>query len=270
MRMTTDPGRSAIRFAVVFCVLATMSLAGCGKNEIENPYEPATLEQAVSGESLNKLFKFELTGTKILAVEGKLALLTEGDRMEFLFGDDLSLLNTLDAGTGYKLGVKREWGSAPEIYLVLEHVIDGPDTSIVTADDSPVFPSYQNFASFDRGNYTDLADDLGGMGQGDRSAMLRAYGSQGEKVWLEGTLSRGEVNGQMSYMLDSSLGKYKLEGVNAIGELFLKAALAAGGEIGVAGPMGEVNRRSAQRETGITGPITVEYFRFQNYMITNG
>ena len=268
MQMTTDPGRLAVRILVLALVLTTISLAGCGKKQIENPYEAATLAQAVSGDNQNKLFKYELSGTKILAVEGKLALLTEGDRMEFLFGDDLSLLATLD--TGYKLAVRREWGATPEIYLVLEHVIDGPDTSFVTADDAPVFPSYQNFASFDRGDFTPLASELSGMSAADRTSMLRAYGKQGEKVWLEGMLSRGEINGLMSYFVETDLGKYKLEGINTLAELFLKAVLDQGGEIGVAGPMGETYRRSQQRDTGVTGPMTLEYFRFQNYMITNG
>ena len=221
MQMTTDPGRLAVRIMVLALVLMTMSLAGCGKKQIENPYEPTTLAQAVSGESQNKLFKYELSGTKILAVEGKLALLTEGARMEFLFGDDLSLLTALDSG--YKLAVRREWGATPEIYLVLEHVIDGPDTSFVTADDAPVFPSYQNFASFDRSDFTALANELSGMSDADRTSMLRAYGKQGEKVWLEGTLSRGEINGLMSYFVETDLGKYKLDGINTLAERLLEA-----------------------------------------------
>jgi hypothetical protein len=268
MQMTTDPGRLAVRILVMALVLVTMSLAGCGKKEIENPYEPVTLAQAVSGESANKLFKFELSSPKILAVEGKLALLTEEGRMEFLFADDLSLLTALD--TGYKLAVRREWGATPEIYLVLEHVVDGPDTSFVTADEAPVFPSYQNYASFDRGEYTDLGGELSGMGDSDRSSMLRAYGKQGQKVWLDGSLSQGEYNGQRSYFIDTDLGKFKLDGVNALAELFLKANLASDGVIGVGGPMGEILRRSQQRDTGVTGPMTLEYFRFQNYMVTNG
>lgn len=268
MQMTTDPGRLAVRILVMAIVVMTMSLAGCGKKEIENPYEPATLAQAVSGESLNKLFKFELSSPKILAIEGKLALLIEDERMEFLFADDLALLGGLD--TGYKLGVRREWGATPEIYLVLEHVVDGPDTSFVTADEAPVFPSYQNFASFDRSAYTDLASDLGGMNESDRGSMLRAYGKQGEKAWMEGTLSQGEVSGMRSYFVETDLGKFKLDGVNALGELYLKAILASDGGISVGGPMGEIYRRSQQRDTGLIGPMTLEYFRFQNYVITNG
>ncbi len=268
MQMTTDPGRLAVRILVMALVLVTISLAGCGKNEIENPYEPVNLAQAVSGESANKLFKFELSSPQILAVEGKLALLTEEGRMEFLFADDLSLLSTLD--TGYKLAVRREWGATPEIYLVLEHVVDGPDTSFVTADEAPVFPSYQNYASFDRSEYTDLASELSGMGDSDRSPMLRAYGKQGQKVWMDGNLSQGEYNGQRSYFIETDLGKFKLDGINALAELFLKANLSAGGEIGVGGPLGEILRRSQQRDTGVMGPLTLEYFRFQNYMVTNG
>ena len=77
MKMTTNLGRLAVRLlAMALLVLLAVAIAGCGKKKIENPYEPATLSQAIGGESLHKLFKYELSGTKILAVEGKLALLT--------------------------------------------------------------------------------------------------------------------------------------------------------------------------------------------------
>ncbi|MBC8368034.1 hypothetical protein H8E52_11530, partial [bacterium] len=142
--------------ALALVALVALPLAGCGKKQIENPYEPVTLAQAISGESAHKLFKFELSQPEILSVEGKLALLKENDRIEFLAGDDLNLLNTLDMG--FKLGVHREFGSDPEIYLVLEHVIDGPDTSFVTSDEPPVFPSFQSLGSFDRASYEDVSE----------------------------------------------------------------------------------------------------------------
>ena len=103
-----------------------------------------------------------------------------GDRLEFLCADDISLLGSVDAG--FKLGVRREWGSNPDVFLILEHVIEGADTSFVTADEPPVFPSYQNFASFDRSNFVDLVADLGRLGETDQRSMLRAYGQQGERV----------------------------------------------------------------------------------------
>ena len=267
MKMTTDPGRRAVRMLALALVPVTMSLVGCSKKKIENPYEPATVTQAVSGESTNKLFKFELASPKILAIQGKLALLADGDRLEFLDADDLSLLSSVDPG--YKLGVRREWGTNPDVYLVLEHVIDGADTSFVTADEAPVFPSYQNFASFDRSAYIDLGAEIGRMSDADQRSMLRAYGKQGEKIWLTGTLGHEDVSGIGTYYLETPLGRFKMEGVTGFGELFLKSALATGGQIGVGGPMGEVYRRSQAEETGFVGPITVEIFRFQNYMITN-
>ncbi len=268
MMMTTGPARPAVRLLALALVPMTLSLAGCGKKKIENPYEPASLAQAVSGESTNKLFKFELSSPKILAVGSKLALLSEADRLEFLYADDIALLSSMDAG--FKLGVRREWGSNPDVFLVLEHVIEGSDTSFVTADEPPVFPSYQNFASFDRSNFVDLAADLGRLGEADQRSMLRAYGQQGERIWVTGELTRSDLGGALSYTLSTPLGRFKLEGINSLGELFLKAAMAEGGQVGVGGPLGEVYRRSQQETTGVLGPMTLEVFRFQNYMITNG
>jgi len=268
MMMTTGPARLALRLLALAALVSTLSLAGCGQKKIENPYEAATLAQAISGESTNKLFKFELSSPKILAVGNKLALISEGDRLEFLCADDISLLGSVDAG--FKLGVRREWGSNPDVFLILEHVIEGADTSFVTADEPPVFPSYQNFASFDRTGYVDLLGDLGRLGDADQRSMLRAYGQQGEKVWITGELGRNDLGGIVSYTLDTAIGRFKLEGVNSLGEIFLKAAMAEGGQIGVGGPLGESYRRSQQDELGVLGPMTLEVFRFQNYMITNG
>jgi hypothetical protein len=268
MMMTTAPVRLAARLSALALVPLILAPAGCGKKKIENPYEPATLAQAISGESTNKLFKFELSSPTILAAGNKLALLTEGDRLEFLYADDLSLLGSLDAGC--KLGVRREWGSNPDVFLVLEHVIEGADTSFVTADEPPAFPSYQNFASFDRSDFVDLIGDLGRLGETDQRSMLRAYGQQGERVWVTGEITRSEIGGILNYTLATPVGRFKLEGINSLGELFLKAAMAEGGEIGVGGPLGEAYRRSQQEEMGVVGPMTLEVFRFQNYMITNG
>jgi hypothetical protein len=268
MMMTPGPARLAVRLLALALVPLALSLAGCGKKKIENAYEPASLAQAVSGESTNKLFKFELNSPTILAIGNKLALLTEADRLEFLYADDISLLGSLDAG--FKLGVRREWGSNPDVFLVLEHVIEGADTSFVTADEPPVFPSYQNFASFDRSSFVDLVADLGRLGETDQRSMLRAYGQQGERVWVTGELTRSDLGGILSYTLATPVGRFKLEGINSLGELFLKAAMTEGGQIGVGGPLGEVYRRSQQDETNVLGPMTLEVFRFQNYMITNG
>ncbi|MBM4116245.1 hypothetical protein FJ251_00640 [bacterium] len=268
MMMTTDPARLALRLLALGVLVSSLSLVGCGQKKIENPYEPASLTQAVSGENTNKLFKFELSSPKVLAVGSKLALLAEGDRLEFLCADDLSLLGSVDAS--FKLGVRRQWGSSPDVFLILEHVIEGADTSFVTADEPPVFPSYQNFASFDRTAYVDLLGDIGRLGESDQRSMLRAYGQQGEKVWVTGELGRNDLGGILSYTLDTAIGRFKLEGVNSLGELFLKAAMSEGGQIGIGGPLGESYRRSQQDELGVLGPLTLEVFRFQNYMITNG
>jgi len=265
----TVPNRRVIGLlTAALLALLVASLAGCGKSEIKDPYEKASLAQAVSGESTTKLFKYELSEPQIVAVEGKLALLAEEDRLEYLVGDDLSLLNTVDPG--FKLGVRREWGMQPDVFLVLEHVIDGPDTSFVTSDEPPVFPSYTNAATFDRGPYQDVAGEVAAMAEREQTSFLRALGKQGLKVSMSGNLSRAEVSGAMGYFLETGLGKYKLEGVTPLGELFLKAVLASGGTLECFGPMGELNRRSVERETGVTGPLTLEYFTFQNYMVTNG
>ena len=267
MKLTTGLSRSSAQLLALALIVA-LPLAGCGKKKIENPYEPATLAQALSGESQNKLFKFELSNTEILAIGSNLALLTENDRVEFIAADDLTALSTL--GDSYRFGVHREWGATPEIYLVLEHYIDGNDTTFVTADEPPVFPSYQNFAAFDKSPYTDIVTALGGMSTKDARALLKSHGKQGSRIWLEGELSRGESGGQITYYMDNSLGKFQLQGISNLGELFLKAVLADNPQISIYVTMGEVNRQSVERETGVIAPLTLEYFRFQNYMVTNG
>jgi hypothetical protein len=255
--------------ALALAALVALPLAGCGKKQIENPYEPVTLAQAISGESAHKLFKFELSQPEILSVEGKLALLKENDRIEFLAGDDLNLLNTLDMG--FKLGVHREFGSDPEIYLVLEHVIDGPDTSFVTSDEPPVFPSFQPLGSFDRASYEDVAAQAQVLGDASQvKPMLSAWGKKNQRIWMSGKLSRADHEGQIHYFLDNDFGHFLLEGVTPQGALFLKALLKMGGDLEVAGQLGELNRGRALRDTGILANITLSHFVFQETLITNG
>ncbi|MCP4548215.1 MAG: hypothetical protein GY835_17255 [bacterium] len=269
MKMTTDLSRLTARLLVLALIVAVaLPLAGCGKKKIEKPYETATLAQAVSGESENKLFKFEMTNPEILAIGTNLALLAENDRIEFLTADDLTALSTL--GDSYRLAVHRAWGASPEIYLVLDYYIDGNDTTFVTSDEPPVFPSFQNFASFDASRHIDLVTELSALSDKDSRTMLKTHGKQGSKIWLEGALTRGESGGQITYYIENNLGKFQLQGINNLGETFLKAVLADTGRTTVFVTMGEVFRLSQQRVTGVTAPVTLDNFRFQNYVITNG
>lgn len=255
--------------ALALAALVALPLAGCGKKQIENPYEPVTLAQAISGESAHKLFKFELSAPEILSVEGKLALLQEDDRIEFLAGDDLNLLTTLDVG--YKLGVHREFGTEPEIFLVLEHVIDGPDTSFVTFDEPPVFPSFQSLGSFDRASYEDVSAQADALGDASQiTPMLRAWGKKNQRIWMEGKLSRADLDGQIRFFIDNDFGHFLLDGVTPQGALFLKAILKMGGDVQVAGQLGELNRGRALRDTGILANITLSHFVFQETLVTNG
>ena len=259
------------RYLVLALVAAiAIPLAGCGKKAIENPYEPVTLAQAVGGESANKLFKFELDTPEILAVQGKLALLREGDRIEFLIGDDLSLLSGIESGAQYKLGVLREFGTEPEIYLVLEHYIAENDTSFITADEPPVFPSYLDLSEFDASPYASLATELAGLSSREAASLVKSFGRKGEKIWMKGELSSAEVEGLMRYYVETSQGKFILEGMTPQGELFLKAVETLGLDFECGGPLGKFNSARLQRETGVTGPLTLERFVFQGYVVTNG
>lgn len=248
--------------------LLVLPLAGCGNKKIENPYENVTLAGALSGESEHKLFMFELDQPEILSVEGNLALLREEDRIEFLVADDLNLLTTLE--TGYKLGVHREFGTQPEVYLVLEHVVDGPDTSFVTADEMPSFPSYQSQGAFNGAAYSDLEEQLTGMSAAETKAMMKSLGRKGEKIWMSGSLSRAEAGGVMRYFIENDQGRFILEGVTPQGSLFLKALLKSEATFECAGVIGKLNNPRMRRETGVSGPLTLEHFRFQEYVITNG
>jgi len=265
----TRKSLSSRLMVLALAALVALPMAGCGKKDIENPYEPASLAQAISGESEYKLFKFELSQPEILSVEGKLALLQEEDRIEYLAGDDLNLLTTLDMG--FKLGVHREFGNDPEVFLVLEHVIDGPDTSFVTFDEPPVFPSLQSLGGFDRTSYEDVDAMVATLSSTNEiKPMLRAWGKKNQRIWMDGKLSRADMDGQIRYFLDNDFGHFLLDGVTPQGALFLKALLKTGGEIEIAGQLGELFKGRELQETGITANITLSHFVFQETLVTNG
>ncbi|MFO7654967.1 MAG: hypothetical protein R6X25_14295 [Candidatus Krumholzibacteriia bacterium] len=130
---------SARRWALfVTAVAATASLAllsGCGEEEQVDPYVYAPLSAVMGGDTLSVGFLFEIDAPQFEYVRDNVALIREGNRLEFLVGDDLE--NRYPSLRGALIGVRKTFTPEPT-HLVLQRIKrDG-----VVVEDSLPRPDY--------------------------------------------------------------------------------------------------------------------------------
>lgn len=125
---------------VLLAGVTALSTVGCGKKEQLDPYVYASLRQVMTGavlDTVGRQFNFEIDAPKFEYVKGNVGIVREGNRLEFLVGDNLEKRQNELRGT--LLGVKMTFSPAPT-HLVLERIKrDGA----VVADS---LPKPQNYA----------------------------------------------------------------------------------------------------------------------------
>jgi hypothetical protein len=118
--------------------LTVAGLIGCGGGEVEevevNPYVHATLTQVMTGavrDTVGRAFNFEIDTPPFEYVRGDVGIVREGNRLEFLVGDNLE--KRQNELKGCVLGVKMAFAPGPT-HLILQRISRG---GTVIADSLP-------------------------------------------------------------------------------------------------------------------------------------
>jgi len=127
---------SSTRRLVMALMLALMAvtiigLAGCAEEEVVDPYTYSSLRRITRGDTLSVGFTFEIDAPELEYINGDVAIIRDGNLLEFLVGEDLEKNYPNMAGT--LLGVKKTFTPQPT-HLVIERVKRG---GVVESDSIP-------------------------------------------------------------------------------------------------------------------------------------
>ena len=100
--------------AVTFFVLS-----GCGGEEVIDPYVYDSLRRITRGDTLSVGFLFEIDAPEIDYVKGDVAIVRDGNLLEFLVGQDLE--NNYSSLQGSLLGVRKTFSPQPT-HLVIQRI----------------------------------------------------------------------------------------------------------------------------------------------------
>ena len=108
-------------FALMLALMAVtfIGLSGCSEEEVVDPYVYDSLRRITRGDTLSPGFTFEIDAPKLEYVKGDVAIIRDGNLLEFLVGEDLE--HTYGNMAGALLGVKKTFTPQPT-HLVIERI----------------------------------------------------------------------------------------------------------------------------------------------------
>jgi len=123
---------ASLLLAVILTALGLVAFSGCGKEEAVDPYVYASLRAVMEGDTtsavamaggdLQKEALYEIDAPEFDFVRGPVAMVREGNRLEFLVADDME--NRHASLRGALLGVQKTFTPQPT-HLVLQRIKRG-------------------------------------------------------------------------------------------------------------------------------------------------
>lgn len=119
MFAVSSPRRWVFTLILALMAITIIGLAGCSKDEVVDPYVYDTLRRVTRGDTLSPGFTFEIDAPELEYVKGDVAIVRDGNLLEFLVGPDLEHTYSHLAGT--LLGVKKTFTPQPT-HLVIQRI----------------------------------------------------------------------------------------------------------------------------------------------------
>jgi hypothetical protein len=114
--------------SLVVAILITGVFAGC-KGNVEETYVLTSLKGAASGDVVSIGFKYSFDSPNVIGVANNVALVREGNRIEFFIGDGLEAKMQGVAGKQFTVATRKYF--TPYIHFVVDYVMSGSDTIMV-------------------------------------------------------------------------------------------------------------------------------------------
>lgn len=102
--------------------LTLAGLTGCGEEEVVDPYVYTTLTRVMDGDTLSTDFLFEIDAPQLEYAKGDVAIVRNGNRMEFMVGPDIE--HNFGSYAGARLGVQKrfDFGTPYTPHLFLKRI----------------------------------------------------------------------------------------------------------------------------------------------------
>jgi hypothetical protein len=115
----SSPRRWVLSLVLGLTVLTFVGLTGCSKEEVVDPYVYDSVRRVMDGDTLSVGFLFEIDAPEVEYVAGDVAVMRNGNLLNFLVGQDLE--NNLAGLRGSLLGVKKTFTPQPT-HLVIQRI----------------------------------------------------------------------------------------------------------------------------------------------------
>lgn len=244
---------------ILLCSLVMASLLfvlGCGEETKVDPYAEVSLQQATRGPVvISKGFKYKLRSPQFVEKHGHLALVREGNIMEFVVGRSIAdKVEGMDS-SNLELNVVKKF--TPYVHFKVDQVVSGTDTVFISQVGSIDYPKLMPAEGFVAREHDDY--DLDRL-RHDRSAALEKARDQQFKV--TGTVSLVEEEGEEVWMLSGNRSLFRIvdpdDGVTIVLKLLLAENLEFDGGI----TFTEVEPWAERRNNKICGDVVVDFVKY--------
>jgi hypothetical protein len=136
---------SKLHKSLVVAILLTGVLVGC-KGSVEETYVLTSLKNAAAGDVVSIGFKYSFDSPNIIGAANNVALVREGNRIEFFIGDGLEAKLQGVEGKQFTIAARKYFN--PFIHFVVDYVMAGSDTIMVGEPSGVKLPLLRPEAQF--------------------------------------------------------------------------------------------------------------------------
>ncbi|MBN1163316.1 MAG: hypothetical protein JXB45_01935 [Candidatus Krumholzibacteriota bacterium] len=251
---------------LLITALLAVGLVGCG-GKLEETYTMVTLREAALAGLKSPGFKFGFDSPHFITAKGDLALVREGNLIEFFTGVDIESKIGMVEGRKFVVGARKIFSPTP--HFTVDFMIAGGDTIKVGEPYGVKFPAI--IKGFDESDFEEV--NLNGL----TSNVIQLKDIYETKFRVANTtISYEEVNykgePEMAYLLNLEKVRFILEDLSPDVELIVKALIAEnlyfdGGVYYGEKPSESLFPRSYRNATKIGGKIRVEFLRYAGDVI---
>jgi hypothetical protein len=136
---------SKLHKSLVVAILLTGVLASC-KGNVDETYVLTSLKNAAAGDVVSIGFKYSFDSPNVIGAANNVALVREGNRIEFFIGDGLEAKLKGVEGKQFTAATRKYF--TPYIHFVVDYLISGSDTIMVGEPSGVKLPLLRPEAQF--------------------------------------------------------------------------------------------------------------------------